>query len=234
MSTYFTVIPAVFIITCIANNNCRAQAHNFTDSSFETKFSPGKNSVSAKSFIIPAAFVTVGALGKSGSFIISDKEIKEERDESFQNFHTSVDNYLQFAPIAAGYAIVLSNKKYNAWRYTEKVLLGEVIMNGFVQPLKRLTKEGRPDTGSPNSFPSGHTAQAFCGATIFCDEFARHKFWLTATIYGGASAVGVLRVLNNRHWAGDVLAGAGFGILSAKISEWIIEPRNKNRHGAIL
>ncbi|HWB25278.1 MAG TPA: phosphatase PAP2 family protein [Chitinophagaceae bacterium] len=224
----------MLIITFFANNSCRAQGHIRTDSSFTTKFSPPETTISAKSFIIPGILVTVGALGKSGSFIISDKKIKEERDESFRGFYTSVDNYLQFAPIAAGYAIALSNKKYNVWRYTEKMLLGEVVMNAFVQPLKRLTKEGRPDTGSPNSFPSGHTAQAFCGATIFCDEFARHKFWLAATIYSSASAVGVLRVLNNRHWAGDVVAGAGFGMLSAKISEWIMAPRNKSRHGSIL
>lgn len=83
----------------------------------------------------------------------------------------------------------------------------------------------RPDTGDPSSFPSGHTAQAFASATIFSDAFAQHKPWLKATMYASAATVGALRILNNRHWASDVIAGAGFGILSAKLSELITQPR---------
>ncbi len=44
------------------------------------------------------------------------------------------------------------------------------------------------------------------------------------------TAVGILRVLNNRHWASDVVAGAGVGILSTKLSELIIEPNGKMHH----
>jgi membrane-associated phospholipid phosphatase len=45
--------------------------------------------------------------------------------------------------------------------------------------------------------------------TIFCDEFAQHNTLLAISAYTSASVVGVLRVLNNRHWASDVIAGAG-------------------------
>ena len=33
---------------------------------------------------------------------------------------------------------------------------------------------------------------------------------------------GVLRIYNNRHWLNDVLAGAGIGILSARIGYWML------------
>ena len=186
--------------------------------------------VTLKSFILPASLITVGALGVSGEFVISNPEIKEERDKNFQHFHTSIDNYLQFAPIAAGYACLLNkNNKHLFWDYTKKVLVTEVMVNILIQPVKHITKIERPDSSAHTSFPSGHTAQAFAGATIFCDEFAQHNTWLIVSAYASATAVGALRILNNRHWASDVIAGAGFGILSAKLSEWIVEPHGKKR-----
>lgn len=187
--------------------------------------------VTATSFILPAGLITTGALGISGEFIISDPEIKEERDEHFTTFYTSLDNYLQFAPIAAGYGMLIGNKEHSFWKYTEKVLITEVIATGTVQATKRITNVKRPD-GTPYSFPSGHTAQAFAGAVLFSDEFAQHKAWLSAAAYTSAVATGVLRVINNRHWASDVIAGAGFGILSAKVSEWIVEPYYRKHHSS--
>ena len=39
--------------------------------------------------------------------------------------------------------------------------------------------------------------------------------------YTVAAATGFLRMYNNRHWATDVIAGAGIGILSAEIAYWL-------------
>ncbi len=226
MGQFFALIT---IFVCIGNY-AGAQMNHSTDS-FVTrepvifKMKP----VTAKSFLLPTLLITTGALGTSGEFIISNPEIKEERDESFKTFHTSLDNYLQFAPIAAGYAMLINNKEHSFLIYTEKVVLTEVMATATVQATKRITNIKRPD-GTPYSFPSGHTAQAFAGATLFCDEFAQHKPWLAATVYTSATTVGVLRVLNNRHWTSDIVAGAGFGILSAKASEWIVDAYNRNRH----
>lgn len=169
-----------------------------------------------------------GALGISGEFIIPDGKIKAARDKHFAGFHTTVDNYLQFAPMAAGYAMLINNKQHSFWKYTGKVVLTEVIVNALVQPDKHLTKVPRPDDRALTSFPSGHTAQAFAGAVIFC-EFAQHNTWLTVSAYVSSAAVGLLRILNNRHWASDVIEGAGFGMASAKLSEWIVQPGRRKR-----
>lgn len=184
--------------------------------------------ITYQSFILPASLITAGTLEATGNFIISDTKIKDARDRNFGTFHTSIDNYLQFAPMAAGYAMLINNKQHLFWNYTGKVAVTEIIATGLAQSVKHIAKRPRPDTGEPTSFPSGHTTQAFAGAAVFCDEFAQHNTWLTITAYTGATAVGVLRVLNDRHWASDVIAGAGFGILSAKLSELIIAPHHKN------
>jgi membrane-associated phospholipid phosphatase len=223
------LICSVCIIT---SNHTIAQSISQPDSSLirqhTTTYQP--KPVTVKSFIVPAVLITTGSLASSGKIIISNQEIKEERDEHFQDFHTSIDNYLQFAPIAAGYAMLIDNPEHSFRNYTEKVVLTEVMLNAIIQPVKHITKVPRPDTGAPNSFPSGHTTQAFAGATVFSDEFAQHNLALEAAAYSSAAAVGVMRVLNNRHWAGDVVAGAGFGILSAKLSELIIDTHDKKRH----
>jgi len=220
----FRIIPCVATLFCSCLN---LNAQSLKQDSLRTF--PGltcsTNVVSAKHFILPAALITVGAVGISREFVISNTEIKEERDEHFNHFHTNIDNFLQFAPIVAGYAMMIDNKQHIFWSYTENVIVTEVILTSLVQSVKHITKVPRPDSGDPTSFPSGHTAQAFASATIFCDAFAQHKPWLQASVYAGASVVGAMRILNNRHWASDVIAGAGFGILSAKISELILQPR---------
>ena len=39
--------------------------------------------------------------------------------------------------------------------------------------------------------------------------------------YTVATSVGLLRMYNNRHWASDVLAGAGLGILCTSLMYWL-------------
>jgi membrane-associated phospholipid phosphatase len=65
------------------------------------------------------------------------------------------------------------------------------------------------------SFPSGHTLAAFAAAAAVSGETSRWWPWASYTIgplmYGGAAAVGVSRMYNNRHWASDVILGAAIG-----------------------
>jgi membrane-associated phospholipid phosphatase len=65
------------------------------------------------------------------------------------------------------------------------------------------------------SFPSGHTVSAFAAAAAVTAETSRNApntTWIVAPImYGGAALVGVSRMYNNRHWASDVIIGAGIG-----------------------
>ena len=179
---------------------------------------------------VPVSFIAYASYSNNEESLLSNTKIKAERDEDMPHFKVPVDNYMQFAPILAGYGCLAMGSKQNGWLYTREVLLNEVIVNISVYSVKHLSKVPSIVNGSYNAFPSGHTAQAFSAATLFSDNFAKGKPWLQCLSYGSASAVGVLRILNERHWATDVVAGAGFGILSAKISEWTFVPHFRKKH----
>ena len=65
------------------------------------------------------------------------------------------------------------------------------------------------------SFPSGHSTSAFAAAAAVSSETSR--FWpetrwiIGPILYTGAALTGISRMYNNRHWASDVLVGAGIG-----------------------
>jgi membrane-associated phospholipid phosphatase len=72
--------------------------------------------------------------------------------------------------------------------------------------------------GGHTSFPSGHTAAAFAGASALTLDVAyrwpRAKWYVGAASYGVASAVGLSRMYTNDHWASDVVFGAGIGLVT--------------------
>ncbi|MCD8166055.1 MAG: phosphatase PAP2 family protein [Bacteroides sp.] len=93
-----------------------------------------------------------------------------------------------------------------------------------VNGLKYTTKIERPNGSRKNSFPSGHTAVAFMGAEFLWQEYKDVSLWYSIAGYTIAAGTGALRMYNNKHWLGDVAAGAGFGILSTKLA-YLIQPR---------
>jgi membrane-associated phospholipid phosphatase len=78
-------------------------------------------------------------------------------------------------------------------------------------------KEGKGYNGNTfgSSFPSGHTTVAFAAATVFAMEY-KDKPWVPILAYSAASLIGVSRITENKHWATDVLVGAGLGYLSGR------------------
>lgn len=80
--------------------------------------------------------------------------------------------------------------------------------------LRVIVQEPRPDDiNNKTSFPSGHSVGAFCAATILV-LCVRLK-WLTFTSILLAAFVAVCRLLANRHFPVDVLAGCFIGCMSA-------------------
>ncbi len=73
-------------------------------------------------------------------------------------------------------------------------------------------------SGEFRSFPSGHTTIAFAVASAITAEQTRRRpndRWSSGVpLYGLASLVGLSRMYDNRHWASDVVAGAGIGTLA--------------------
>ncbi len=67
-----------------------------------------------------------------------------------------------------------------------------------------------------NSFPSGHTTAAFSVAAVFATKYRETK-WAPVVAYSLATAVGISRIYENRHWASDVFAGAVLGLVTGKL-----------------
>lgn len=158
----------------------------------------------------------VGVIGKN-----EKKRIFSIHHDFAENFHSPADDYTQFATFALSSGLKLAGVKgrSNWYRYAVSSALAYGIMAACVNSLKYSVKELRPDKSSRNSFPSGHTATAFASATILHKEYGMTRSpWYSVAGYGIATATGIMRVLNNRHWVSDVIAGAGIGILSTELA----------------
>ena len=142
------------------------------------------------------------------------------------NFHSEIDNYTQFSGIALTAGLKMAGVEgRSSWpRLFASSLASYGVMAAFVNSIKYTTSEMRPDGSTRNSWPSGHTATAFVGATILHKEYGLTRSpWYSIGGYTLATATGVMRVLNNRHWISDVLSGAGIGILSTELAYGICD-----------
>lgn len=63
-----------------------------------------------------------------------------------------------------------------------------------------------------SSFPSGHTILAFAAATVYAMEY-KDRPLIPILSYSAATLIGLSRITENKHWASDVLIGAGLGYL---------------------
>lgn len=130
-------------------------------------------------------------------------------------FRTHLDDYIHYAPILMMYTADLCGvpAKNNIWNQTKYLIMSEAITSGIVWSLKIGLGIPRPDSGTKNAYPSGHTSQAFVQSQVFYNEFRETAPLLAASGHLFSITTGALRVLNNRHWVPDVLLGAGIGIL---------------------
>ena len=90
----------------------------------------------------------------------------------------------------------------------KKIALALAATSLTVITLKTTTKRERPDESNDDSFPSGHTANTMTVATVLDREYDGIVPWVA---YGATALVGAGRVVGNRHWFSDVVAGAVIG-----------------------
>jgi len=136
------------------------------------------------------------------------------------NFKTSIDDYTQyFGPAMTLGLKIFGYEGRSDWRrFLVSAGLSYGVMGLLVNTIKYSAKEMRPDGSTANSWPSGHTANSFVGATILHKEYGLTRSpWFSVAGYGIATATGVMRVLNNRHWISDVMSGAGIGIFAGEL-----------------
>ena len=176
-----------------------------------------ENKLGVKDFIIPSALIATG-------FVLKSKNIQENIQKSAQktfgvDFKTKIDDYIQFAPAVQALTgnLLGFQSKHGYRQMMTNLAISNIAVGVLTFGVKSTYKDLRPDGSAFNSFSSGHTATAFNNATILFLEYKDSNIWYASSGFAFATATGVLRMANNRHWAGDVVAGAGIGIAIATV-----------------
>lgn len=171
------------------------------------------------------------------------RELRERNEEVekvgqfMTNFGATYEMYTLAA--LAAYGFVFKNEKIKtttylasqafitsyAWFNVGKFLAGRQRPNYiapgdhdprpvFHGPFQRF-KNPKPADNSVTSFPSGHASLVFAAATVYAMEY-RDRPLVPILSYTAASLVALTRITENKHWASDILVGAGIGFLTGR------------------
>lgn len=148
---------------------------------------------------------------------------------NYKRYHgDGIDDVLQYTPMAASFLLKAAGVKCrSSWEQRlYKSGASFILCSGTTYLLKHSIHKMRPDGTDNRSFPSGHTAIAFSGATVLHKEFGKTSPWISVAGYTVATITAVDRVRRNRHHWEDVATGAAIGFLSAQASYWIVDKIN--------
>ncbi len=113
---------------------------------------------------------------------------------------------------AAGMSVYLKD-----FQGLKQYAFSSTMIMSAVYTVKYAVDRKRPVSGSC-SFPSGHTASAFMGATYISRRYGMRYAW---PFYMGAAYVGYSRVYAKKHYISDVMASVGLCVL---LNHFLITP----------
>ncbi|WP_233545727.1 phosphatase PAP2 family protein [Parabacteroides sp. AM08-6] len=215
------LLIAILLMSFCADSNAQKDTINISYYNFN-KHSKC-NFVSSKAFQITGIgvpLVTVGFLAKA-----SDKHFRELRNTFIPDYHWKYDDYLQYLPAFAMVGMKIGGvDSRSSWgRMLVSDAFSVALMASIVNGVKFTAKVKRPDGSNRRSFPSGHSATAFMTATMMHKEYGGRSPWYSIGAYTVATATGVSRMMNNRHWLSDVMVGAGIGILTTELGYYLAD-----------
>ena len=190
-------------------NHLKNDSNSITDYGYQNK------EKGIKPYIAPSLLITTGTV-----LHFSTNAKENFQDWALKNFHYSgnADDYLRFAPLAVVYGLnAVGVKGRNNFGNRTAIVIKSLILNDImVSGLKKIVNEERPN-GGEHSFPSGHTSVAFAMAQFMHHEYGDKSVWFSIGAYSCATTVGLMRIAKNAQWISDVVAGAGFGMLSTEL-----------------
>lgn len=180
--------------------------------------------------ILPTALIGYGAT----SFFVKplrrlDRYVYKEAQEHNFSTRATLEDYFQYAPVVAVYGLNLAgvHGKNTFIDRTLIYLMSQSMLQLTLNTLKHSTRRLRPNEGDRLSFPSGHTGNAFANAEFMAQEFSGKSVFYGIAGYSFATTTGLFRIYHKDHWLSDVIAGAGFGILSTKAA-YLLYPYLRN------
>ncbi|MCQ2605022.1 MAG: phosphatase PAP2 family protein [Bacteroidales bacterium] len=196
----------------VAQTDSSNVKHNLTKEKYQ---------FSAKRVILPVSLGVVGATGLIPNSPLNKLSNSVHEEISVHSYHTNVDDWLQYMPLTMYMGLnwaYLHNGQHTIKESVSKTAIACLSTMIISTGLKYSIREKRPDSNKQNSFPSGHTAVVFTGAELVRLEYGNVY---GSIAYSMALLVGSMRIYNDRHWIHDVVSGAGIGILSARIGNWL-------------
>lgn len=183
----------------------------------------------AKKLTIPLVFFSFGALCHTIPPLINLNRNTRDGVERSMSGKIRFDDYSQYLPAGMVYGLnFIGIKGRHNFEDRSLIYSTSTAISGLsVTLMKHALQRSRPDGSNGLSFPSGHTTTAFAAAHFLFREYQDQNKWLSLSGYPFAILTGVCRVLNNKHWVGDVVAGAGLGILSTEASYWLLPNTKK-------
>lgn len=151
-------------------------------------------------------------------------------------FKTSADDTLKWMPLGLLFLLDLfGTKTKSGWQKQVLVAAGAQSIRFLIADnLKKITHEHRPAPHTGNhSFPSGHTTTAFSTAEILHSELKDSYPLLSYSGYLTATAVAAIRIMKNKHWLKDVVAGAAIGIIATKTAYAIVNRLSRSQKSNI-
>lgn len=190
-----------------------------------------KHHVAASSRLFQMAYVGAPLIASGLIMKGEDTHFRHLRNDYMPQFQRHADDYMQYAPAAVMLGMKIAGvESRSSWsRMLVSDAFSTALMAAVVNTLKTTTQVERPDGSNRHSFPSGHTATAFMTATMLTKEYGHISPWIGIGAYSVASATGLMRMANNKHWLSDVLTGAGIGILSTEVGYYLADLIFKNK-----
>ena len=223
-------IVFMVLMSCLVTCKAIAQDDSLKYSSVKIETLDNTHNIKLKHLIAPTVCLGVGILSIGSDWLKNqnldiNEELREGIDSKFR-----IDDYSQYVPALSVYGLNLCGIKgvHDFKDRTMILAMSWLTMSVVAGTMKHTIREMRPDGTTHNSFPSGHTAMAFMGAEFLYQEYKNVSPWIGVAGYAVAAGTGFFRMYNNRHWLNDILAGAGIGILSTKLSYWLYPKIFKN------
>lgn len=162
----------------------------------------------------------------------NDHQFRNLRNAFYPSLRYHHDDFLQYAPAGLLLGLKIGGVEgRSSWgRMLVADAFSAVLLTATTRTMKSACQVMRPDNTDRHSFPSGHAATAFFTATLLHKEYGRTRSpWYSVGGYVSATASGLSRIVNNKHWLSDVLTGAGIGILCGELGYYFTDLIFKDR-----